>query len=424
MTDQSLTAELLVLDLTEQERSRAERVESVLPALSARAEEADRLGEFPVEHVATMSEVGLLGLNVPVEYGGLGGGLRDLVAATFALGTACPSTAMAYFFECSGTSRGLLPLEAIEAGLFTDDEVPVVRAFAERLLRRMGDEGRWVANFASESAKSKDAKISIATEARRVDGGWVINGVKAFGCATGVADDYLVTAKLEGGTSAEHLAVFLVPRETEGVTDRTRWDALGMRASATHGIVLDDAFVPDDDALAVPGAFVKMTQVSRGSFVGNQMAAAAVYIGAAQSAYDFAINHLQTKMYEGTSEPIATDPVQLQIVGEMRGHLEGAMVWARNQLRLETSEPPIMAKDEEVAAWRSAKSSIAEHCMGVTTAALKACGTSNTAFGSPVSRAFRDVAMGLVQGFPPERGRSESAKFHALGGNTNQFGAR
>ena len=89
-----------------QERSRAERVESVLPALRDAAAEADRLAEFPMQHVKTLSEAGLLGLVVPEEYGGLGGGLRDLAAATFAMGTACPSTALAYFFQCSSTVPG------------------------------------------------------------------------------------------------------------------------------------------------------------------------------------------------------------------------------------------------------------------------------------------------------------------------------
>ena len=111
------------------------------PALRDAAVEADRLAEFPMQHVKTLSEAGLLGLVVPERFGGLGGGLRDLAAATFAMGTACPSTALAYFFQCSSTSRGLLPLEAIEAGLFTDDEVPVVRAFAEKVLHRLGQRG-------------------------------------------------------------------------------------------------------------------------------------------------------------------------------------------------------------------------------------------------------------------------------------------
>ena len=279
------TGELLVEDMSEAELERARRVDRVLPTLAERAVEADRSGEFPLEHVRTVSEAGLLGLTVPVEYGGLGGGLRDLAAATFAMATACPSTALAYYFQCSGSSRGLLPLAAVDAGLFAPHEAPLARSFGERVLRRMGEQGRWVANFASESVRTKDAAITITTEASRTDGGWLINGVKSFGCSTGVADDYLVTAKLDTGDTAEALAMFLIPRDTPGVSERAKWDAVGMRATATHGIVLEDAFVPDENALTVPGTFVKMTQVSRGSFVGNQVALSSVYVGAAQAVY-------------------------------------------------------------------------------------------------------------------------------------------
>src|SRR5688572_8235243 len=141
-----LTAARLLDGLSDAERGRAERVESVLPALREAAAGADAEGRFPIGHVARLRDAGLLGLVVPREYGGLGGTLRDLAAATFAMGTACGSTALAYFFHNTSASRGLLPLEAIRAGLFEPEEIPPVRAFAERVLTRMAG-GAWLANF-------------------------------------------------------------------------------------------------------------------------------------------------------------------------------------------------------------------------------------------------------------------------------------
>lgn len=414
--------ELLIEDMNDDERARALRVDSVLPALADRASEADRSGTFPPEHVATISKAGLLGLTVPVEFGGLGGGLRDLAAATFAMATACASTSLAYFFQCSGSSRGLLPLAGIDAGLYSDDEIPTVRAFGEKVLNRMGAEGRWVANFASESVRTKGAAITIATEATRADGGWVINGVKSFGCATGVADDYLVTAKLDTGATADHLAVFLIPRTAPGVSERTKWDAVGMRATATHGIVLTDVFVPDDDSLAVAESFVKMTQVSRGSFVGNQVALSSVYLGAAQAVYDFAIDFLTTTTYHGTNEPIGTSPSHQQLVGKMRAHLDTAYLWARRQIALESAQPEILDKSDVIANWRIAKGEIADNCFAVAVQAMKACGTSNTGMDGPISRAMRDLSMSLVQGFPAERGRLEAASYLIAGQEGAQFG--
>ena len=420
-----LTAELLIEDLTTAERERATRVESVLGSLREAAVEADRLAEFPMQHVSTLSEAGLLGLVVPTQFGGLGGGLRDLAAATFAMGTACPSTALAYFFQCSSASRGLLPLEALAAGLFPDpDEAAQVRSFATKVLSRLGEDGRWMANFASESAKSSTASITISTAATRTDGGggWRLDGVKSFGCATGVADDYLVTAKLPGGDSAEHLGVFIVDRNAAGVSERARWDAIGMRASATHGIVLDGVQVDAEDALAVPGAFLKMMQMSRGSFVGSQLAGTAVYVGAAHAVYDFTMNHLTTTTFADSGLAIGTSPFQQQLVGQMRTSLDTALMWLRRQIALETSEPPIWPKGDVVRNWRLAKGAIAEATFDVGVNAMKACGTSNTGNSGIIARSLRDLSMGLVQAFPPEKGRLEAASSLIVGHESTQFG--
>ncbi len=404
-----MIGERLVEDMTAAERERAGRVESVLPALRAAAEEADRTATFPASHLPLLRDAGLLGLVVPEKFGGLGGTLRDLAAATFAMGTACPSTALAYFFHCTSASRGLLPLEAIDAGLFDDDEIPMVRAFAEKVLTRMAN-GVWLANFASESVKTSTANITIATTATKVDGGWIINGEKSFGCATGVADYYLTSAKLAGHETAEGLATFFVPREAPGVSTRAPWDGLGMRATANNGIRLDGVFVPDDEALGVPGAFTKMLTMSRGSFVGNQLAIAAVYTGCAQRVYDETLTATTTKTFADTGEPIASSPVHQVLFGEMTRQLETAYLWLRYQLAVETAEVPFKPKQEVFAQWRLGKGAVTEACFQVALGALKAGGTSAASMSGFAGRALRDLAMGLVMTFPAERGMLEVAR--------------
>ena len=164
----TLTGEYFVENMTPAEKARAQRVEDILPDIKEAANQVDRQGEFHLPHVKTLSEAGLLGLVIPEQYGGLGGGLRDLAAATFALGTVCPSTALCYFFHCSSASRGLLALEALEENLFDDEEAPKVREFAEKVLNTMGRDGKWLANFASEAVKSETAAITISTKAKKV----------------------------------------------------------------------------------------------------------------------------------------------------------------------------------------------------------------------------------------------------------------
>jgi alkylation response protein AidB-like acyl-CoA dehydrogenase len=418
---EQLTGQLLVEDMTADERRRAALVESVLPVLREHAAEADALCEFYRPHVKTLSDAGLLGLIVPEKFGGLGGTLRDLAAATFALGTACPSTALAYFFHCSSASRGLLGLEAIEAGLFNDVEAPLVRAFAKKVLTKMGREGKWLANFASESNKTSKARVTISTEALKTEGGWLLNGVKSFGCATGVADEYLVTAKLAGAETVEGMSLFFVGRDAPGVSERAKWDAIGMRGTATHGIVLKDVFVRDDDALTIEGAFLRMMQVSRGTFVGNQLAATAIYLGAAQAVYDHALNYLRNTKFGDTGAPIATSPMHRILIGEMTNDLETAYLWLRRQVQLETSDPPMLPKDRVVRQWRLSKGSMCEAAFRVAVNAFKACGTSNTGNSGVVARGLRDLSMGLVQAFPAERGRLEAAEMVAHERATQDF---
>ncbi|QFU76485.1 acyl-CoA dehydrogenase [Halioglobus maricola] len=419
------TGQAFIEDMTEAELERARRVDSVLPALAAQAAEVDARGEFHVPHIKTLSDAGLLGLIVPEAYGGLGGGLRDLCAATFAIASACPSTALTFFFHCSSASRGLLALEALDAGLFDEQEAPQVQAFADKVLHTMGTEGKWLANFASESVKSEKAAITISTTAKPVEGGYRLSGVKSFGCATGVADRYLVTASLEGHDTAAGLCTFFVDRDADGVSEREHWDAIGMRGTATHGIILDNVFVAAEDALAIPAAFTRCMQMSRGSFVGNQVAGIACYLGAAWSLYNYTINQLRTKTFADSDKPVGTAPYQQELIGKMLVELETATIWLRRQVDLESSESPIMSKDEVVKRWRLCKGVVAESAFKLGTYCVKASGTGGGTGNHGVpARALRDLCMGLVQAFPAERGRLMAAQMEIEGSEQAQFGTR
>lgn len=419
-----LTGEHLVERMTAEESERAAQVEKILPALHAAAKEVDRSGEFCKPHIATLGDAGLLGLIIPEAYGGMGGGLRDLAATTFAMGSACPSTALAFFFHCSAASRGMLALEALDAGLFDKDEAPVVERFAEKVLYTMGRDRKWLANFASESVKSEKAAITINTEATPVDGGFRISGVKSFGCATGVADRYLVTANLAGYSDASGLCTFFIDRDSDGVSEREKWDALGMRGTATHGLILEDVFVAEEDALAIPAAFTRCMQMSRGSFVGNQLASLAVYAGAAWSVYNATIAMLSERRFADTGKALGTSPMHQQLIGEMLVDLESAMLWLRRQLELETAEPPLLDKQKVVQRWRLCKGQVAEHGFRVATNALKCAGTSGTGNSQPYARALREMAMALVQAFPAERGRLMAAQIEITEDEQAQFGVK
>ena len=418
-----LTSEWLIEDYGPKEKAIMQRVEDVLPALAKRAAAMDAESYLNEENVKTLGDAGLLGLVVPEKYGGLGGGLRVWAGACFAIGTVCPSTALAYFFHLTSASRGNLSLKALEAGLFNEEEAPVVRAFAEKVLRTMGRDGKWLANFASESVKSEAAAITITTRAAKTEGGWLLNGVKSFGCATGIAHQYLVTASLEGFEDASGLCTFFVDRNAPGTRGRIEWNALGMRGTATEGLVLEDVFVAEENALALPGSFAKMCSQSRSGYVGNQVAASSIYLGGAYSAYQAAMKNMRERKFADTGKPQGTGPFQQQLIGEMYADLHTALLWARRMIQIETADPPIVPQEEVIPFWRTCKGQVAEHSFKVTQSALKLAGTSGTLFGTPFSRALRDVAMGLVQAFPAERGRLQTAQMLIEGEEQLALGA-
>ena len=132
-----------------------------------------------------------------------------------------------------------------------------------------------------------------------------------------------------------------IDRDATGVSERERWDALGMRGTATHGLILEDVFVAEDDALAIPGAFARCMQVSRGSFVGNQLASLAVYAGAAWSVYNATIDMLSERQFADTGKPLGTSPMHQQLIGEML---------SRSRNRNAVAAPPARAGNQRTAA--------------------------------------------------------------------------
>jgi alkylation response protein AidB-like acyl-CoA dehydrogenase len=112
-----------------------------------------------------------------------------------------------------------------------------------------------------------------------------------------------------------------------------------------------------------------------------------------------------------------------ELIGRMALHLETAKLWLRRQLELETAIPPLVGKAEVVKNWRLCKGVVAEMAFSVAVDALKCCGTSGTANTGATARGLRDLAMGLVQAFPAERGRLEAAEMIIANRQSTLFGS-
>jgi alkylation response protein AidB-like acyl-CoA dehydrogenase len=197
-----------------------------------RAGEHDREGSFPFENYERMREEGYLGLTVPVELGGMGAGLLDLILAQERLAAGDGSTALAVNMHVSPIGQ-LASLWRVSGDEGLAD-----------VLRRAAD-GRLV--YASMSAEPGDPILmSSTTTARPVGGGYRVTGKKIFGTESAVCTEFSTRALADDPDRGPTVIFFRLPRDVEGMTVKDTWDVMGMRATQSNDFELEDVFVPDE----------------------------------------------------------------------------------------------------------------------------------------------------------------------------------
>ena len=191
---------------------------------------------FPDDVFHRMAELGLLGLKYPVEYGGRGGGyLEDAVLARGARPLAGRAACRRASARTSGSPRRRSGSSA------PDDQ-------KERFLAPAIRGERIAALGITEPGAGSDV-AGIRTFARRVDGGYVVNGSKTF-ITNGVRADFVVTAVKtteEGGHQG--ISFLILEREMEGFETSKKLEKLGWLASDTGELAFSDVFVPEENLL-------------------------------------------------------------------------------------------------------------------------------------------------------------------------------
>jgi acyl-CoA dehydrogenase len=219
----------------EHDAFRAEVREFVLSELRPHAAEWEREGWFPHEAFEKLAERGWLGLKFPKEYGGMGGDYVMDAAFTEELAH-CGS---------GGTAAGLgahMSIAMPPIWKFGTDEqkqrwlVPGIKA------KKIGALGITEPGAGSDVA-------GIRTTARKVDGGYVVNGAKTF-ITNGCRADFVVTAvktTSEGGHGG--LSFLVIEKGMEGFDQSKKLDKLGWRASDTGELAFGEVFVPEENLL-------------------------------------------------------------------------------------------------------------------------------------------------------------------------------
>ena len=349
-------------------------VRRLAPALAERAGPRDVDGSYPADDIADLRAAGLAGLMVPARLGGSGAGFADYAEVALELGAAHGATALIYNMHASVTGALAQIPEDVARALGVPDEALQAR---DRILRAAAD-GAWYAVAMSE--RGAGSRLSaMTTRYRRVDGGWHISGEKSFVSGAGHADGYLVVARAEDGRVSQ----FLLPAG-DGITVRPAWDSLGMRATASHDLLLDVVAPPDALLGGIEGLALPMAQLMPQWLVASY---AAVYVGVARSAIDAATRHLAERGLARLAAVRArVGRADAQVAAARLAVLEAAA-----RVDAAPGEP-----DTNRWVWR-AKLLAGETAMAVAASMLEAAGTAATRRGHPLERIFRDARCGSLQ---------------------------
>ena len=275
--------------------------------IAPRAPQAWADERCPTDLLREMGALGLLGMLIPAEWGGIGMSTVGFVAAMEQIGHADQSVAAAWQAH---TTIGSLPLF-----MFGTD------AQRERWLRPMA-EGRVLGAFGlTEPDAGSDAR-GIRTRAARHDGGWLINGHKAFISNAGTDMSFGVTllARTAGGDETpDAYASFVVETDTPGFTIGPKMRGIGWKGLDTRELRFDDVWVPDDHLVGDPamglGQFLRTLEVGRISI-------AALSLSLAQAVLDMALDYANTRVQFG--QPIAKFQMIQYKLADIATELEAA----------------------------------------------------------------------------------------------------
>ncbi len=261
----------------------------------------------PTDLLREMGGLGLLGMLIPEEWGGIGMSTVGFVAAMEQIGVADQSVAAAWQAH---VTIGSLPLY-----LFGNDDQ------RERWLRPLA-EGRVLGAFGlTEPDAGSDAR-GIRTRAERHDGGWLINGRKTFISNAGTDMSFGVTLLASTDSAGEkgpRFASFVVEKDTPGFTMGPKMRGIGWRGLDTRELYFDDVWVPEDQLVGDPdlglSQFLGTLEVGRISI-------AALSLSLTQAVLDLAISHAQQRVQFG--QPISKfQAVQFKLA-DMATELEAA----------------------------------------------------------------------------------------------------
>jgi len=329
----------------------------------------DEEQHFAAELLPQLFSLGLMGIEVPVEYGGSGGTFFEAVLAVEEISAVDPAVGVLVDVQNTLCINALLRwgTEAQKKTYLPKMATDTVGAYA-----------------LSEAGSGSDA-FALQTRAELRDGHYVLNGQKLWITNAKEAGLFIVFATLDPAAGYKGITAFLVEKDTPGFSVGKKEDKLGIRASSTCELILEDCRVPQENILGEPGKGYKIAieTLNEGRIgIGAQM------LGLAQGAWNCAAKYAQERRQFG--KPIAEFQAVQFALAEMATKIEATRLLVYNAARLKDAKQSYI---REAAMAKYFSSQVAER---VASQAVEIYGGYGFVKDYPVEKFYRDAKIGKI----------------------------
>ncbi|WP_066635503.1 acyl-CoA dehydrogenase [Desulfolucanica intricata] len=335
--------------------------------IAPRAAEIDRTHEFPWENIKKMSELGLMGLPIPEEYGGAGMDFVSYILTIEEISKACATTGVILSVH---TSVGTFPI------LFFGNEEQ-----KQKYIPKLAA-GEYIGAFAlTEPGAGSDAS-GLSTTAKLEGDHYIVNGSKIFITNGGVADIYITFVVTDKSKGSKGISCLIVEKDTPGFSIGKKEEKMGLNGSQTTEIVFDNARVPKENLLGKEGEGFK---VAMSGLDGGRVGIAAQGLGIAQAALDAAIDYSKQRVQFG--KPISAFQGIQFMLADMAAQVDAARLLVYRAAFLKAAGKPL-SKEASMA-----KMFATDTAMKVTTDAVQIFGGYGYTKEYPVERYMRDAKI-------------------------------
>lgn len=361
---------LPLVSLTEDENLFRENVRQFAEEkIRPRSKEMDEKGVFDKDLIQEFFRLGLMGIEIPEQYGGGAGTFFEAILAVEELSRVDASAGVVVDVQNTLVNNAILR--------WANEEQK------KRYLPRMASE--WVGAYALSEAGSGSDAFALATRAESKGGEYVLNGRKLWITNGKEAGLFIVFANLEPAAGYKGITAFLLEKGFPGFTVGKKEDKLGIRASSTCELILEDCRVPKENVLGEAGKGYKIAieTLNEGRIgIGAQM------IGVACGAWEYAVKYSQERKQFG--KPISEfQAIQFQLA-QMATEIEAARLMVYNAARMKDASMNFV---KEAAMTKLYASQVAER---VTSLAIEVYGGYGFTKDYPVEKYWRDAKIGKI----------------------------